>query len=69
MTKAILDVRGMSCQHCEHSVKTSLGSLAGVKDVQVELKTGKVEVEYDNTQIDLKEIRNTIEEQGFEVAE
>lgn len=67
MTSTVLDVKGMSCGHCEHSVKTSVGSLTGVSDVKVELKTGKVTVEYDPGKVDLKTIENTIEDQGYEV--
>ena len=67
MTSSILDVKGMSCSHCEHSVKTSVGSLAGVSDVKVELKTGKVTVEYDAAKVDIKTIQDTIEDQGYEV--
>lgn len=67
MTSTVLDVKGMSCGHCEHSVKTSVGSLVGVSDVKVELKTGKVTVEYDPGKVDLKTIADTIEDQGYEV--
>lgn len=57
----------MSCAHCEKSVKSSVGSLAGVSDVKVELKTGQVSVEYDPVKVDIKTIRDTIEDQGFDV--
>lgn len=67
MASTILDVSGMSCGHCEHSVKSSVGSLAGVNDVKVELKTGKVTVEYDPAKVDIKTIQDTIEDQGYEV--
>jgi len=67
MASSILDVTGMSCSHCEHSVKTSVGSLTGVSDVKVELKTGKVTVEFDPAKVDIKTIQDTIEEQGYEV--
>lgn len=67
MANSILDVKGMSCSHCEHSVKTSVGSLTGVSDVKVELKTGKVNVEYDPAKVDIKTIEDTIEDQGYEV--
>ncbi len=67
MANSILDVAGMSCSHCEHSVKTAVGSLAGVSDVKIELKTGKVTVEYDPAKVDIKTIQDTIEEQGYEV--
>ena len=67
MANSILDVKGMSCSHCEHSVKTSVGSLTGVSEVKVELKTGKVTVEYDPAKVDIKTIQDTIEDQGYEV--
>lgn len=67
MTSTVLDVKGMSCGHCEHSVKTSVGSLDGVSGVKVELKTGKVTVEYDPGKVNLKTIEDTIEDQGYEV--
>ncbi len=67
MANSILDVKGMSCGHCEHSVKTSVGSLTGVSEVKVELKTGKVTVEYDPAKVDIKTIQDTIEDQGYEV--
>jgi copper chaperone len=67
MANTILDVKGMSCNHCEHSVKTSVESLNGVSDVKVELKTGKVTVEYDASKVDVKTIQDTIEDQGYEV--
>lgn len=69
MASSTIDVMGMSCSHCEHSVKTSVGALAGVSKVQVELKTGKVTVEYDPAQVDLKTIKDTIEDQGYDVKE
>ena len=67
MASSILDVKGMSCSHCEHSVKTSVGSLAGVSDVKVELKKGKVTVEYDAAKVNIKTIQDAIEGQGYEV--
>jgi copper chaperone len=67
MASSILDVKGMSCSHCEHSVKTAVGSLAGVSDVKVELKTGKVTVEFDPAKVDIKTIQDAIDDQGYEV--
>ncbi|HPF20806.1 MAG TPA: copper chaperone CopZ [Syntrophomonas sp.] len=67
MASSVLEVTGMSCSHCEHSVKTAAGSLAGVKEVKVELKTGQVTVEYDPAQVKLQAIREAIEDQGYDV--
>ncbi|MDF9410008.1 cation transporter [Pelotomaculum isophthalicicum JI] len=48
-----LNVEGMSCSHCEHSVKKSVGALAGVDSVAVDLVGKKVTVEYDAERVDL----------------
>jgi len=67
MASSVLDVTGMSCAHCEKSVKTSVGSLAGVNDVKVDIKIGQVTVQYDPDKVGLKTIQDTIEDQGFDV--
>jgi len=67
MAREIIDVSGMSCSHCENTVKTSLGALSGVSDVKVELKTGKVTVDFDPEKVDIKTIENVIEDKGYEV--
>lgn len=63
----ILNVEGMSCSHCENAVKKSVGALNGVSSVAVDLKGKKVTVEYDSGTVDLKTIKDTIEDQGYEV--
>ncbi|HWQ73503.1 MAG TPA: copper chaperone CopZ [Desulfitobacteriaceae bacterium] len=62
-----LTVNGMSCSHCENSVKKAVGELKGVKDVKVDLKTKKVVVEYDPQKADFETIRDAIEDQGYDV--
>jgi len=37
-------VTGMTCGHCEMSVREEVGQIAGVDDVQVSAKTGKLVV-------------------------
>lgn len=67
MAKEIINVAGMSCSHCEHTVKTAVGALNGVSNVVVKLKTGKVTVDYDPEKIDIKTIKTIIEDEGYEV--
>ncbi|MEI3605517.1 cation transporter [Pseudogracilibacillus sp. SE30717A] len=64
----IVEVKGMSCNHCEKTVKDTLDNINGVQHVNVHLPSGKVEVKYDQTVIDLDTICKKIEEQGYEVA-
>lgn len=62
-----LNVEGMSCSHCEYSVKKSVGALAGVDSVAVDLIGKKVTVEYDAKRVNLNKIKETIEDQGYDV--
>jgi copper chaperone len=67
MTTEILKVEGMSCAHCEHSIKQAVTALNGVKDVKVALSSKKVTIEYDTEKLTLDTIKNAIEEAGYEV--
>jgi copper chaperone len=62
-----LDVRGMTCGHCESVVKGALEELNGVTAVEVHLDTGKVNVAYDEALITIAEMREVVEEQGYDV--
>lgn len=57
----------MSCSHCENSVKKAVGALNGVSNVLVSLKDKKVTIEYDPERINIKTIKETIEDQGYDV--
>lgn len=63
----LLEVKGMTCGHCEKAVKDTLHNLNGVSHVEVHLAEDKVNVEYDQMVISLEEICEQIEEQGFDV--
>ncbi len=65
--KKILLVEGMSCAHCEKAVKSALGELPEVKNVQVNLATKKVVVEGEGLVDD--KLREAIDEAGYEVLE
>jgi copper chaperone len=69
MSKAelVLNVNGMSCSHCEHAVKTAVGALDGVESVAVDLKGKKVTTQYDSAKVHPDQIRNAIEDQGYDV--
>ncbi|HYA44877.1 MAG TPA: heavy-metal-associated domain-containing protein [Acidimicrobiales bacterium] len=57
-------VPGMTCDHCRHAVTTGLGSVAGVVEVDVDLKTKLVRVTGDG--LDDVVLRAAIEEAGYE---
>ncbi len=65
--KKTMMVEGMSCGHCEMAVKNALKELEGVQDVNVDLSTGKVEVEGENLQDNL--LTGAVDEAGYSVKE
>lgn len=67
MTKTVLHVEGMSCEHCVRAVKGAVGALGGVSGVEVDLKGKTVTVEHDAAQATVEQIKTEIEEQGYEV--
>lgn len=66
MIKMELLVSGMSCGHCKGSVEKVLRDL-GVKEVNIDLKSGKIMLSYDESQISKEMIINSIEEAGYTV--
>ncbi|KIL52176.1 copper chaperone CopZ [Jeotgalibacillus soli] len=63
-----LKVEGMSCQHCVKAIEGNVGNVAGVSKVDVHLDQGTVDVEFEKDYVSLDKIRNTIEEQGYDIA-
>ncbi|MGE5417846.1 MAG: copper chaperone CopZ [Acidobacteriota bacterium] len=63
----ILNVEGMSCSHCENSVKKAVGALNGVNAVNVDLKGKRVTVDMDTEKVSPETIKDVIEDQGYEV--
>ncbi|MEC1346891.1 copper chaperone CopZ [Bacillus haynesii] len=68
MEQKRLKVEGMSCNHCVQAVEGNVGKLGGVESVKVNLNEGNVEVSFDSGKVSLKEIIDTIEDQGYDVA-
>ncbi|MFF2753312.1 copper chaperone CopZ [Psychrobacillus sp. NPDC058041] len=62
-----LQVQGMSCGHCVNAVESNVGNLDGVNQVKVHLESGEVEVSFDEEKVTLEKIKETIDDQGYEV--
>lgn len=61
-----ITVSGMTCGHCVNSVTEELSKISGVKEVKVDLDSGKVDItsESELAQADLSE---AIQEAGYEI--
>ena len=67
MEKVTLNVQGMSCGHCVKAVEGSVGALKGISSVKVDLKSAKVDVEFNTQEVSLDKIKETIDDQGYDV--
>jgi copper chaperone len=67
MEKVTLNVKGMTCGHCEKAVRTALEDLNGIGKVAVNLKEGKVDVEFDSGKVSNNQMKEAIEDQGYDV--
>lgn len=66
MAEVTYSVPDMSCAHCERAVSSELREVAGVSDVEVDLKTKVVTVR--GERLDDGALRAAIEEAGYQAA-
>ena len=69
METTVINVKGMSCEHCVRSVTGVVTALPGVSGVTVNLKAGTVTVKRDPGKADISTIITAIEDQGYEAEE
>ncbi|MCL2851555.1 MAG: copper ion binding protein [Defluviitaleaceae bacterium] len=64
MVKTILNVEGMSCEHCVKAVKDAVGALNGVSGVSVDMNLNTVMVDH-SEKVDKAQIEAAIKEEGY----
>ncbi|HCC08150.1 MAG TPA: copper resistance protein CopZ [Clostridiales bacterium] len=69
MDKVVINVEGMSCNHCENSVIKAISGLNGVNEVSASAANKTVVVEYDSTKVTNDDIKGAILQQGYDVIE
>ena len=68
--EAEIDLAGMTCTSCEHSVNHALRSEEGVIEAESDYKTGVARVKYDASKVDLEKLSQDLEEKtGYKVIE
>lgn len=63
-TTTTYTVTGMSCGHCEASVREEVGGIAGIRDIEVSAKTGALTVTSDGS-IDDAQVIAAVAEAGY----
>ena len=67
MTSKIINVEGMSCDHCKMAVTKAVSELEGVSAVAVSLENKTVSVDFEEERLPIDAIKQAIEGQGYEV--
>lgn len=67
VSQVTLEVKGMTCGHCKSAVEGALKSLNGVSDVNVDLSSGKVDVNYEDASVSVNDMHEAVEDQGYDV--
>ncbi|GAA3626111.1 copper ion binding protein [Lentzea atacamensis] len=66
MAESTYTVKGMTCGHCVSSVTEEVGQISGVRQVDVDLPTGKVTVTSD-APVSEEAVRAAVTEAGYEL--
>jgi copper chaperone len=67
MSKVILDVPEISCEHCAQAITNALKPQAGVQQVRVDVPTQQVHLEYDEGTITLERVKEILAEEEYPV--
>ena len=61
------NVPAVSCSICAGKIKDGLGTLSGIENVSVDLKTQNVQVQYRSGEVQPQEISRKIVSMGYEI--
>ncbi|KZF11100.1 cation-transporting ATPase [Rhodococcus sp. EPR-157] len=67
MSTTTVTVAGMTCGHCVSSVREEIGSIPGVTAVDVDLASGRVDIDSE-TPIEQAAIAQAVDEAGYQLA-
>ena len=65
MKETNLKIEGMHCTGCSTSLEKVLNNLEGVETAKVSLEEKKATIKYDETKINIENIKEAIEDAGF----
>lgn len=65
MKETNLKIEGMHCSGCSTRLEKVLNNLEGVETAKVSLEEKKATIKYDETKINIENIKEAIEDAGF----
>ncbi|MFQ6136497.1 MAG: heavy metal translocating P-type ATPase [Candidatus Hydrothermarchaeales archaeon] len=67
MKRIILDIEGMTSEHCQKTVSDAIAELDGVGEVLVDLEKNQARVEYDPNIMSIDALKEAVVEAGYKV--
>lgn len=67
MTNVQLQAPEIHCDHCKTSLEGAVASLSGVSTVEVTISDATINVDFDETLVDIGSIKEAVEDQGYAV--
>lgn len=68
MTPIVINVIGMTCEHCATAVRTEISGLPGVTNVAVDVSSGEVKITAEPVPDDAA-LRAAVDAAGYELAQ
>ena len=65
MKETNLKIEGMHCAGCSTRLEKVLNNLEGIETAKVSLEEKKATIKYDETKINIENIKETIKDTGF----
>jgi len=65
MINEIINVEGMSCEHCKMTVEMAARKIEGVKKAKVNLKQKNLSVKYDESLVNPDQIKEAVRRAGY----
>jgi copper chaperone len=67
MSKAVLQLETLTCPSCIKKIESTITKKTGVDAAKVIFNSSKVKIDYQETQVVVQELKETIEKLGYEV--
>ena len=67
MASTVLNVPDISCEHCERTITNALTPVNGVRSVNVDIPGRQVQVDYDEAQVSVDQMKHVLKEEDYPV--
>ena len=67
MATTVLNIPDISCEHCERTITRALTPVAGIRAVNVDIPTKQVQVDYDDAEVDVEQMKEILQEEDYPV--